>query len=57
MTAAEIIRIVTYAILGVSSVANTISMIIAYLSCDSCKAKRLQKVAKLLNKFCEVNKK
>lgn len=57
MTIAEIIRIVTYAVLGISSVANTISMVIAYLSCDSCKAKRLQKVAKLLNKFSEVNKK
>ena len=57
MSISEIFRIVTYAILGISSVANAVSMVIAYLSCDSCKAKRLEKVAKLLNKFSEVNKK
>lgn len=53
----DIVKIIGYVILGISSVANVISGFISYMSCDSCKAKRELKIAKLMEKIKDMESK
>lgn len=53
----KILQVIIYSGLALASVANLISAFIGYLSCDSCKAKRLERVAKLIAKSEQLQQK
>lgn len=53
----KILSIIPTVLLSVSSVSFTISAIIQYLSCDSCKLKRQEKLLKLSAKITNMESK